>query len=160
MKRIFEVLAAGLIAAVMGFAGPAAAEEKAAAAGDNVTLHYHRADGSYDGWALHSWESFQAKSEASDEWAAKQMSDRPLKGVTWFKPMQPAGKDDFGVFWTIPAAEFENGRVNYIIHKGDKKDQCNKDMFWMIKDSKEAWVVSGDCKVYLSKADAEKAMKK
>jgi hypothetical protein len=50
--------------------------------------------------------------------------------------------------------------VNYIIHKGDKKDQCNKDMFWLIKDSKEAWVVSGDCKVYMNRVTAEEAAKK
>ena len=50
--------------------------------------------------------------------------------------------------------------MNYIIHKGDKKDQCNKDMFWLIKDGKEAWVVSGDCKVYTNKVTAEEAAKK
>jgi hypothetical protein len=125
-----------------------------------VALHYHRADGSYDGWGLHSWESFQNKSEAGDEFAKKQMSDRPLEGVTWFKAMPPTGKDDFGVYWYLKEKDFENGRVNYIIHKGDKKDQCNKDMFWLIKDSKEAWVISGDCKVYMTKEAALAARKK
>jgi hypothetical protein len=125
-----------------------------------VALHYHRADGSYDGWNLHSWESFQNKSEADDEFAKKQMNDRPLEGVTWFKPMPPTGKDTFGVYWFLKEKDFENGRVNYIIHKGDKKDQCNKDMYWMIKESKQAWVVSGDCKVYTNKVAAEAAMRK
>ena len=117
------------------------------------------ADGSYDGWGLHTWESFQKKEEAGDEWGQKQMADRPLKGVTWFSPLKPAGKDDLGIYWLVPMSEYDNGRVNYIIHKGDKKDQCNKDMFWLIKDSKELWVNAGDCKSYLSKADALKARK-
>jgi len=125
-----------------------------------VALHYHRADGNYDGWGLHAWESFQAKAEAGDEFAKKQMSDRPLEGVTWNKPMPPTGKDAWGIYWFLKEKDFENGRVNYIIHKGDKKDQCNKDMFWLIKDGKEAWVVSGDCKVYTNKVTAEEAAKK
>jgi hypothetical protein len=125
-----------------------------------VALHYHRADGNYDGWNLHTWESFQSKSDAGDEFAKKQMNDRPLEGVTWFKPMPPTGKDTFGVYWFLKEKDFENGRVNYIIHKGDKKDQCNKDMFWVIKEGKQAWVVSGDCKVYLNRVAAEAAQKK
>ncbi|HSN89631.1 MAG TPA: pullulanase-associated domain-containing protein [Anaeromyxobacteraceae bacterium] len=153
MKTISRLLALGGLAAAFAL-GPAPA-----AAQDTVKVHYHRADGSYDGWGLHVWESFQKKEEAGDEWAAKEMTDRPLDGVTWFKPLKPAGKDDFGIYWEIPAKEFGNGRVNYIVHKGDKKDQCNKDMFWLIKDTKEAWVVSDDCSVHLSKESAMKSPK-
>jgi hypothetical protein len=142
-----------------GAARPGVADVQTLPAG-MVALHYHRADGNYDGWGLHSWESFQAKSEAGDEFARKQMSDRPLEGVTWNKPIPPTGKDSFGVYWFLKEKDFENGRVNYIIHKGDKKDQCNKEMFWLIKDSKEAWVVSGDCKVYMNRVTAEEAAKK
>jgi hypothetical protein len=159
MKAMNRLLTLCGVAAALLLPAPGDAAA-ADAGGDNVTIHYKRADSAYDGWGLHTWESFQKKEEAGDEFAAKQMSDRPLKGVTWFAPLKPSGKDDFGIFWTIPAKEFENGRVNYIIHKGDKKDQCNKDMFFMVKDSKDAWVVSGDCKVYMSKDDALKAPKK
>lgn len=160
MKRFEKLLAmSGLLVASLFAATPAATAEETKPAGDSVTIHYFRPDGSYDGWGLHTWESYQKKEEAGDEFAQKQMSDRPLKDVTWFKPMKPSGKDDFGVFWSIPAKEYENGRVNYIIHKGDKKDQCNKDMFWLMKDSKDAWVNTGDCKVHLSKEDALKARK-
>lgn len=156
MNGIWKLLAlAGL---ALGFTGVAAAEE-AKAAGDTVVIHYNRPDGNYDGWGLHVWESFQKKAEAADEWAAKEMSDRPLEGVTWFKPVKPTGKDDFGIYWAIPAKEFGNGRVNYIIHKGDKKDQCSKDMFWTIDKGLENWVVAGDCNIRLSKEEALKAKK-
>jgi hypothetical protein len=153
MKTLIRMLALGGLAAAFALGPvPVAAE-------DVVKIHYHRPDGSYDGWGLHVWESFQKAAEAGDEWAAKEMTDRPLEGVTWFKPVKPAGKDDFGIYWEIPAKEFGNGRVNYIIHKGDKKDQCNKDMFWLIKDSPEAWVVSEDCSVHLTKDSAMKSPK-
>jgi hypothetical protein len=158
MKLIERLLLAAGIAAAFLVARPAAAQELKLPEG-KVALHYFRADGSYDGWALHVWESFQKKEEAGDEYAEKQSGDRPLKGVSWGNPMPQSGKDDFGVYWLFDAKEFENGRVNYIIHKGDRKDQCNKDMFWLLKDSKELWVNAGDCKSYLTKADALKARK-
>jgi hypothetical protein len=158
MKLLQKVLLVSGVAAAALLAGTALAEEFKLPAG-KVALHYARADGDYDGWGLHVWESFQKKEEAGDEWAAKEGTDRPPKGVTWFKPMPQSGKDDFGVYWLLDIDEFGNGRVNYIIHKGDKKDQCNKDMFWLIKDSKELWVNAGDCKSYLTKAEALKAKK-
>jgi hypothetical protein len=157
--RLLErlLVASGLVG-VMALARPAGAEELKLPEG-KIAIHYYRPDGSYDGWGLHVWESFQKKDEAADEFAAKENTDRPLKGVTWFKPVGQSGKDDFGVYWLLDAKEFDNGRVNYIIHKGDKKEQCNKDMFWLIKDSKELWVNSGDCKSYPTKDEAAKARK-
>ncbi len=155
MKSLHGAFAAVLLAA---WAGPAAAEEFKLPQG-KVAIHYFRADGEYTGWGLHAWESFQKKEEAGDEWAQKQGADRPLKGITWFAPKQQSGQDDFGVYWLLDADDFSNGRVNYIIHKGDKKDQCNKDMFWLISQSKELWVNSGDCKSYLTKEEALKARK-
>jgi hypothetical protein len=158
--KLFERLGIVIgLALALGLAGTALAEEFKAPEG-KVAIHYARPDGNYDGWGLHVWESFQKKEEAGDEWAAKELSDRPLKGVTWFKPLPQSGKDDFGVYWVMDAAEFGNGRVNYIIHKGDKKEQANQDKFFLIKDGRDAWVVSGDTKVYQSKEEALKALKK
>lgn len=159
MKLLERMVVVAGFAALAALAGSASAAEELKLPAGKVAVHYFRGDGSYDGWGLHVWESFQKKEEAGDEFAEKQTGDRPLKGVSWFKPVPQTGKDDFGVYWLLDEKEFENGRVNYIIHKGDKKDQCNKDMFWLLKDSKEAWVNTGDCKVYLSKADALKARK-
>jgi hypothetical protein len=152
MLMVLAFVAGALLSA------PAAAEDFKAPEG-KVALHYFRSGGDYTGWGLHSWESFQKKEDAGDEWAKKELSDRPLKGVAWNKPLPQTGKDDFGVYWVMDAKDFENGRVNYIIHKGDVKDQCNKDMFWLVKDSRDAYVNAGDCKVYTSKEDALKARK-
>jgi len=151
------ILACGLALAA-GLTAEARAEEFTAPEG-KVAIHHHRPDGSYDGWGLHVWESFQKKEEAGDEFAEKQMTDRPLKGVTWGNPMKPTGKDDFGIYWVLDAKEFDNGRVNYIIHKGDNKEQGKADKFFLIKDGRDAYVNAGDKKVYQSKDEALKARK-
>ena len=91
--------------------------------------------------------------------AEKQSGDQPLKGVSWGNPLPQSGKDDFGVYWLMDAKEYGNGRVNYIIHKGDKKDQLNQDKFFLIKDGRDAYVNSGDTKIYMSKDEAVKARK-
>ena len=159
MKRLEKLLLLSGLLAATALALPAAAEDFKLPDG-KVAIHYYRPDGSYDGWGLHVWESYQKKEEADDEFAAKENSDRPLKGVTWFKPLGQSGKDDSGVYWLLDQKEFENGRVNYIIHKGDKKEQCNKDMFWVFKpDARELWVNAGDCKSYPTKDAAIKARK-
>jgi len=160
MKLLERMILVSGLALALGLATRASAEEALKLPEGKVAVHYFRADGSYDGWGLHTWESFQKKEEAGDEWAAKELSDRPLKGVTWPKPLPQSGKDDFGVYWLLDAKEFDNGRVNYIIHQGDKKDQCNKDMFFLVKDTKELWVNAGDCTSYLTRDEALKARKK
>jgi hypothetical protein len=124
-----------------------------------IAIHYYRPNGDYSGWGLHTWESFQPKEEAGDEWAKKTQADRQLPGVSWFAPRKPNGTDDFGEYWLVAANEYGNGRVNYIIHNGDKKDQCNQDKFFLIQDTKEVWVNSGQCKTYHSKEEALKARK-
>ena len=158
MNRFHGLLVAAGLLATAGLAGPTGAEDLKLPDG-KVAIHYIRPDGNYGGWGLHAWESFQKKEEAGDEWAKKEGADRQLKYVSWGAPIKPTGKDDFGVYWVIDADEFGNGRVNYIIHNLDKKDQCNQDKFFLIQDSREAWVNSGDCKTYLSKAEALKARK-
>jgi Bacterial pullanase-associated domain len=160
MTPMKKLLVLGVLAATALLAPRPAVAEDFKAPDGKTAIHYSRPDGNYEGWKLHVWESFQKPDEAGDEFAAKEMSDRPLKGVTWFKPMEQSGKDDFGAYWLIDAKEFGNGRVNYIIHKGDKKEQLNQDKFFLIKDGRDVYVVSGDATVYTSKDAAQKAVKK
>lgn len=107
-----------------------------------VGINYNRCDSSYDGWGVHLWRN----------------PNIPLPDVEWGKPMMPSGKNDFGVFWHVPFAEFGSaGAVNYIIHKGDTKDQGGHDMKFDGKTTKEIWVNNGDQRIYTSLADAKKA---
>jgi antibiotic biosynthesis monooxygenase (ABM) superfamily enzyme len=46
--------------------------------------------------------------------------------------------------------------VNYIIHKGDSKEQGGKDMKFSGKENKEIWVNSGDRKIYFTLEEAKK----
>ena len=47
--------------------------------------------------------------------------------------------------------------MNYIIHKGDTKDQGGRDMSFDGNTTKEIWVNSGDRAIHTSLADARKA---
>jgi hypothetical protein len=124
-----------------------------------VAIHYYRPAGDYDGWGVHLWESFE-KVEGTKVVGGKSRSDTPLPNISWMAPMKPTGRDGFGVYWHVKADEFRNGKINYIIHKGDTKDQCAKDMFWFLPQGKEVFVNQGDCDIYFSAEDALKARKK
>lgn len=109
---------------------------------DKVGIHYHRCDQNYDGWGLHTWKN----------------PGIPLPGVEWQNPMPPTGSDEFGVYWHTELKEYGNSQtVNYIIHKGDSKEQGGKDMKFSAKEHREIWVNSGDRKMYYSLDEARKA---
>ncbi len=132
-RLLLQSLLATVLAATT--AAPAFAQ-----ADGKVTINYNRCDGNYDNWGLHIWRD----------------PGTPLDGVTWTSPLKPAGKNDFGVFWQADFKEFGKGKVNYIIHKGDTKDQGGKDMSFDANTVKEIWVNNGDRKIYNSLDEAKK----
>ncbi len=105
-----------------------------------VAIHYNRCDTTYDNWGAHLWKD----------------GGTPLPGISWGSPMAPTGKD-FGVYWHTKLDDFGKGKVNYIIHKGDTKEQGGKDMSFDGAASKQIWVNSGDRKIYNSLDEAKKA---
>nr|WP_155073247.1 pullulanase-type alpha-1,6-glucosidase [Streptomyces taklimakanensis] len=91
--------------------------------GENTAvLHYHRADGDYDGWGLHTW---TGAAEPTD----------------WSKPLMPTGKDSFGVTFEVPLAEGATS-LNYIIHKGDTKDEDADQSLDFATHGREVWKLS------------------
>jgi hypothetical protein len=124
---------------------------------DSISLHYYRPDGNYDGWGVHFWESFE-KVQDGKVVGGKDKSDMPIMGITWANLMKPTGKDGFGPYWQVKANEFRNGKINYIIHKGDNKD-CGKDSVWFLPQGRQVFINSGDCTAYFTLADALKARK-
>ena len=62
-----------------------------------------------------------------------------------------------GAIIEYPVAFGPKVNVNYILHKGDTKDQGGKDMSFDGSASKEIWVNNGDRKIYTSLDDANKA---
>ena len=154
LARIWFAAIGACAALMMGLADLAAAQAPAG----KIVIHWNRTAGDYDGWGLHSWESFQKKEEAGNPDAKKDGADRQITGVSWMAPLKPASKDDFGVVFIVPEDEYTNGRVNYIIHKGDFKN-CAKDLFFLTSDAKEIWVNQGSCEYFRSKDDALTARK-
>jgi pullulanase-type alpha-1,6-glucosidase len=87
-----------------------------------AVLHYRRSDGDYTGWGLHVWDGAATPTE-------------------WTKPLQPAGTDAFGVYFTVPLAAGATG-LNYIIHNGDTKDLPD-DQRLDFSVGREAWLLAG-----------------
>ncbi|WP_328860346.1 pullulanase-type alpha-1,6-glucosidase [Streptomyces sp. NBC_00306] len=67
-----------------------------------AVLHYHRPDGDYDGWGLHTWAG-------------------AANPTDWSKPLQPVRTDAYGATFEVPLAAGA-GSLSYILHKGDQKD--------------------------------------
>jgi pullulanase len=109
-----------------------------------IEINYHRADGKYDNWGVHLWKS----------------PNMPLPDIEWPNPMMPTGTNSFGVYWHVKASEFDTGskrQVNYIIHRGDIKEQGAKDMAFDGNKFDTIWVWEKDRAIYTSYDDLKAA---
>ncbi|WP_190188560.1 pullulanase-type alpha-1,6-glucosidase [Streptomyces minutiscleroticus] len=88
-----------------------------------AVLHYHRADGDYDGWGLHVWGG-------------------AANPTDWAKPLQPVKTDAYGAVFEVPLTEGATN-LGYIIHKGDEKDLPSDRALDLKADGHEVWLVSG-----------------
>ena len=127
------------VLAVVALACAAFIPAAAAPPPESIQINYHRVDGNYAQWGIHLWKS----------------PNMPLEGIEWPTPMAPSGKNDFGVFWAVKANEFNTSKgakrkVNYIIHKGDIKEQGGADMAFNGLEHQEIWVYEGDRAIYYS----------
>lgn len=123
-------------------APPPVTELIAAPAGgdDQAVIHYKRADGKYEGWGLHIW------------------GPTSVEGVTWESPLQPAGQDEYGVYWLVDMqAGAEN--LNYIIHSGDVKDPGPDQTLEFNVRGREIWQIEGSANQYTTLEDAMAAFK-
>lgn len=162
MKRraALSALAGPLLLLALGGIAFAQAPELTPVPEGQVAVRYFRPDGDYSGWGVHLWESFE-KVKDGKVVGPKDKSDMPISDIAWTKPMMPTGKDGFGAYWFVKENEFRNGKINYIIHKGDTKEQCGKDIAWFVQtQGREVFVNSGDCETYFKAEDASRARKK
>ncbi|GHI51965.1 hypothetical protein Srubr_18110 [Streptomyces rubradiris] len=88
-----------------------------------AVLHYHRADGDYDGWGLHVWTG------------AAHPTD-------WSRPLEPVKTDAYGAVFEVPLTAGATS-LGYIIHKGDEKDLPADRSLDLTADGHEVWLVSG-----------------
>ncbi|MCL7369234.1 pullulanase-type alpha-1,6-glucosidase [Streptomyces ardesiacus] len=88
-----------------------------------AVLHYHRADGNYDGWGLHVW------GDAANP-------------TDWAKPLTPVRTDPYGAVFEVPLTEGASS-LGYIVHKGDEKDLPTDQALDLKADGHEVWLLSG-----------------
>ncbi|MGY3201273.1 pullulanase-type alpha-1,6-glucosidase [Streptomyces sp. TE5632] len=94
-----------------------------------AVLHYHRADGNYDGWGLHTWAG-------------------AANPTDWSNPLKPVKTDPYGAVFEVPLTEGATS-LSYIIHKGDEKDLPSDQSLDLKANGHEVWLVSGQEKYLL-----------
>ncbi|MFF5313945.1 pullulanase-type alpha-1,6-glucosidase [Streptomyces massasporeus] len=94
-----------------------------------AVLHYHRADGNYDGWGLHVWTGAANPTE-------------------WSKPLEPVKTDSYGAVFEVPLTDGATS-LSYILHKGDEKDLPTDQSLDLKANGHEVWLVSGQEKYLL-----------
>ncbi|MFF7978978.1 pullulanase-type alpha-1,6-glucosidase [Streptomyces sp. NPDC007901] len=88
-----------------------------------AVIHYHRADGDYDGWGLHVWTG-------------------AANPTDWSNPLKPVKTDAYGAVFEVPLTEGA-GSLSYIIHKGDEKDLSADQSLDLKSDGYEVWLLNG-----------------
>ncbi|MGI5483106.1 pullulanase-type alpha-1,6-glucosidase [Streptomyces lavendofoliae] len=103
-----------------------------------AVIHYHRPDGNYDGWGLHTWTGAATPTD-------------------WSKPLQPVRKDAFGLTFEVPLAPGATS-LSYIVHKGDEKDVPADRSLDFGTYGKEVWLLTGDSGYLLPTTGAAPAL--
>ncbi|MGA5169952.1 MULTISPECIES: pullulanase-type alpha-1,6-glucosidase [Streptomyces] len=103
-----------------------------------AVIHYHRPDGAYDGWGLHTWTGAATPTD-------------------WSKPLQPVKKDAFGLTFEVPLAAGATS-LSYIVHKGDEKDIPADRSLDFGTYGKEVWLLTGDTGYLLPTTGAAPAL--
>ncbi|MFI9833967.1 pullulanase-type alpha-1,6-glucosidase [Streptomyces sp. NPDC051913] len=94
-----------------------------------AVVHYHRADGNYDGWGLHVWTG-------------------AANPTDWSNPLKPVKTDAYGAVYEVPLTEGATS-LSYIIHKGDDKDLPSDQSLDLTADGHEVWLLNGQEKYLL-----------
>ncbi|MEU6226795.1 pullulanase-type alpha-1,6-glucosidase [Streptomyces sp. NPDC047042] len=94
-----------------------------------AVLHYHRADGDYDGWGLHVWSG-------------------AANPTDWAKPLAPVRTDAYGAVYEVPLNSGATS-LSYILHKGDEKDLPTDQALDLKSNGHEVWLLDGQEKYLL-----------
>ncbi|MEU6139163.1 pullulanase-type alpha-1,6-glucosidase [Streptomyces sp. NPDC047081] len=94
-----------------------------------AVIHYHRADGNYDGWGLHVWTG-------------------AANPTDWSSPLKPVKTDAYGAVFEVPLTDGATS-LSYIIHKGDEKDLSADQSLDLKANGYEVWLLNGQEKYLL-----------
>ena len=86
-------------------------------------IHYHRADGNYDGWGLHVWTG-------------------AANPTDWSNPLKPVRTDTYGAVFEVPLTDNATS-LSYILHKGDEKDLPADQSLDLKANGYEVWLLNG-----------------
>jgi pullulanase-type alpha-1,6-glucosidase len=90
---------------------------------NRLILHYRRFRKDYAGWGLHVW-------------------GQTLEKVTWEAPLQPAGEDDYGIYWCVRVPDSAQV-LNYVLHRGNEKDSVSDQTLDISNHGNEVWLIEG-----------------
>ncbi|MGI5249938.1 pullulanase-type alpha-1,6-glucosidase [Actinacidiphila glaucinigra] len=102
-----------------------------------AVLHYHRADGDYSGWGLHTWTG-------------------AANPTDWTAPLQPVRTDAYGAVFEVPLAAGATS-LSYIVHKGDTKDLPADQSLDLATYGHEVWLLNGTEKYLLPSTSGSSA---
>ncbi|MFJ9561554.1 pullulanase-type alpha-1,6-glucosidase [Streptomyces fuscichromogenes] len=88
-----------------------------------AVIHYHRADGNYDGWGLHVWTG-------------------AANPTDWSNPLKPVRTDAYGAVFEVPLTAGASS-LSYIIHNGDAKVLSADQSLDLKSDGYEVWLLNG-----------------
>ncbi|MCD9874296.1 pullulanase-type alpha-1,6-glucosidase [Streptomyces guryensis] len=94
-----------------------------------AVIHYHRADGNYDGWGLHVWTG-------------------AANPTDWSSPLKPVRTDAYGAVFEVPLTDGATS-LSYLIHKGDEKDLPSDQSLDLKSNGYEVWLLNGQEKYLL-----------
>ncbi|MFE2584168.1 pullulanase-type alpha-1,6-glucosidase [Streptomyces sp. NPDC059378] len=94
-----------------------------------AVIHYHRADGDYDGWGLHVWTG-------------------AANPTDWPSPLKPVKTDAYGAVFEVPLTDGATS-LSYIIHNGDNKDLPADQSLDLKANGYEVWLLNGQEKYLL-----------
>ncbi|GAA2609060.1 hypothetical protein GCM10010424_71860 [Streptomyces lienomycini] len=89
-----------------------------------AVLHYHRPDGDYAGWGLHTWTGAANPSE-------------------WNEPIQPVRRDAYGLVFEVPLKAGAPS-LSYVFHKKEEKDVPADEALVFSLYGHEVWRVAGE----------------
>ncbi len=102
-------------------------------------IHYYRPDGNYSGWALYTWNA----STENNSWCSSEV--------------QITGTDSFGVYFDVSVDPNQaGGDLGFIINNcaNNQEKDPGPDQHLQITRYTQAWVISGDAKVFTTQPTA------
>ncbi|MFH1574874.1 MAG: pullulanase-associated domain-containing protein, partial [Acidobacteriota bacterium] len=146
MRTMFLRTAAAVLAAALAAcagSGPdlqASADPGPAAlkvAPGHFLVHYHRHGGDYDGWTLWTWD------DKTDQDS---------------RELQPAGVDDYGIYFDVDLALYGDGLEVGVLPKfGNWESKDAPDRIWTPELGNQVWILSGHPKLFAEMPDVSPA---